>query len=464
MDFRNWLAVSAVTFTLVACGGDDGKDGVDGQNGANGADGNNGVPSLVTVGDVVRTNANIAYASYSDSLVSAVQLQSKLEALVATPSEQTLSAAKAAWVSAREPYGQTEVYRFREGPIDALKDDGTMGSDGDGPEGRINAWPLGEAIIDYVANQVDGDSRPENVSSTDAISGNIIADSEGFPIINKAALVANFELGGDERNVTTGYHAVEFLLWGQDLNQDGAGSGERDASAGQRPYTDYIDNASCTSGDANSAASICERRGDYLLAAGELLIDDLQRLVDAWNPSVSDNHYAEVVAGGSASLAAILESMGRLGFGELAGERMNIALLQDSQEDEHSCFSDNTHRDIYLNAKGVYNSFHGEYTQVNGDVVSGAGIDDYLVSIGELTLANNLRAALEDTMIKVSVISQIAEAGLPFDNQIQTASARSAVDAAIKALAGPQTEAIENVVQVLSLSTDDLRQDTEEDI
>ncbi|WP_045860777.1 imelysin family protein [Teredinibacter purpureus] len=466
MSFYKIALAASLSFGLLACGGDDGKDGVAGTNGVNGVDGNdgaNGIPSLVTTADVVRTNANIAYASYSDSFITAVALQQKLEALVDAPSAETLMDAKTAWLAAREPYGQTEVYRFREGPIDALNGDGSMGSDGDGPEGRINAWPLGEALIDYVANQVDGDSRPESSSSSADISFNIIADVDSFPSITADTLTANFELGGDERNVTTGYHAIEFLLWGQDLNEDLAGTGERDTSAGQRPYTDYVTGISCTSGADSADASICERRGDYLLAAGDLLIDDLQALVEAWNPSIADNHYADFVAGGNASLAAILESMGRLGFGELAGERMNIALLQDSQEDEHSCFSDNTHRDIYLNAKGIDNSFHGEYTQVDGDVVSGAGIGTLLLASGEIELENQLRAALEDTMIKVDVIDQTAQAGLPFDNQIQTASARAAISAAIAGLAA-QTAVIEDVIQVLNLTTEDLRQDTEEDI
>ena len=155
---------------------------------------------------------------------------------------------------------------------------------------------------------------------------------------------------------------------------------------------------------------ICERRGAYLLAAADLLIEDLTAVRDAWNPNSADNHYAAFVDGGDESLATILEGMGRMGFGELAGERMNIALLTNSQEDEHSCFSDNTHRDIYLNAKGIENAFMGDYVGIEGDVHSGAGIDDLLSSEGMADLANEMRAALEDTMAKVGVIDVIARA------------------------------------------------------
>ena len=163
--------------------------------------------------------------------------------------------------------------------------------------------------------------------------------------------------------------------------------------------------------------------------------------------------------GGDESLALILEGMGRLGFGELAGERMNIALLTNSQEDEHSCFSDNTHRDIYLNAKGVDNSFMGEYTGVNGDVHSGAGIDDLLTTEALPDLANDMRAALEDTMAKVGVIDQLARSGTPFDNQIQKGINEPNVSGAIGALAA-QTEVLEQVIAGLNVTTGDLRQDT----
>ena len=457
---------------LVGCEGDDGQTGPQGPAGpagppgSDGAQGDAGVAAkTVTRDDVLHTNANIAYAAYADSLLTVLSLRTRLRALVAEPTDANLEAAKTAWLASREPYGQTEVYRFRAGPIDALLEDGSLGEDGDGPEGAINAWPLGEALIDYVANSVDGDAGPEIASSVAAIDGSIIADTASFPAIDGSVIRANFELGGDERNVSSGYHAIEFLLWGQDLNADGTGGGTRDATAGQRPVSDYSTTpGECTSG-ANPATSddICARRGQYLLAAADLLIDDLSSVVDAWNPNGTDNHYANFTAGGDESLALILEGMGRMGFGELAGERMNIALLTNSQEDEHSCFSDNTHRDILLNAKGIDNAFKGEYTRLDGDMIDGAGIDDLLATEAMSTLANEMRAALEDTMIKVGVIDQVAKAGEPFDNQIQRGINEPNVSAAIRALSS-QTQVLERVIEGLGVTTGDLRQDTEEDI
>ena len=462
---------------LGACEGDDGDagpagpagvagdPGPQGDRGPQGDQGEAGTPAaVVTREDVLRTNGNIAYLAYGDSVVTAVELQAALKQLVDDPTEGNLHAAKKAWLDSREPYGQTEVYRFRVGPIDALTEAGTLGEDGDGPEGAINAWPLGEALIDYVANDVDGDAGPEIPSSVAGVADNIIADAGSFPAIDMNVIRDNFERGGDERNVSSGFHAIEFLLWGQDLNEDGSASAPRDASPGHRPVSDYsVTPGECTSGTNPASDEICVRRGQYLLAAAELLVHDLKRVRDAWNPNGADNHYASFVAGGDESLALILEGMGRLGFGELAGERMNIALLTDSQEDEHSCFSDNTHRDIYLNAKGIDNSFMGDYRGVDGDEHSGAGIDDLLTAEALPDLANEMRAAIEDTMAKVGVIDRIARSGTPFDNQIQMGINEPNVSGAIRALSA-QTQVLERVIAGLNVTTGDLRQDTEEDI
>lgn len=461
------LAAAAVALVLAGCGSD-GKDGTAGTAGAagqNGSNGTNGVSTFVTRADVVKTNANIAYFSYADSLLTVRKLKSVLETFVASPTASNFAMAKEAWLASREPYGQTEVYRFRVGPIDALKDDGTIGVEGDGKEGRINAWPLGEAIIDYVVPVVDGSSAPE--SPANSLSNNVIANVAAYPTINKATISGLFEHGEDERNVTTGYHAIEFLLWGQDLNTDLSGTGNRDASGGQRPVTDFQTTANgfvgkCTSGTVGAADNICQRRGDYLVAAADLLIDDLTAVVKAWEPSVG-THYKSFVAGGDVSLAKMLEGMGRLSYGELAGERISIALRTDSQEDEHSCFSDNTHRDIYLNAKGVQNSYNANYVRVNGEVIQGASVYDLLVVEGHHELANKMRAALEETMVSASVIDTMAKTGTPFDNLIQQGVEQPNIKAVISGLVA-QTDVIEDVIKSLGITTNDLRQDTGETI
>ncbi len=434
--------------------------------------------STEDIDKVITQNARMAYAVHSDSVSTAEALKVKIDTFAAkpAPTDADLTTLKNLWLAAREPYGLSEVLRFREGPIEALKDDGTMGAEGDGPEGRINAWPLGEALIDYVASgEVDGDTGPENATTVSPVTTNIIADSTSVPTIDKATLAGLNEAGDDERNVATGYHAIEFLLWGQDLNEgENSWTLNRDTSGGQRPASDFNTSDGCTSGlDASGAAitqdnSICERRKDYLVAVTELLIDDLTRIKTAWDPAGSDNYYDTFIAGGKTSLAKMLEGMGRLSFGELAGERMNIAIRTDSQEDEHSCFSDNTHRDIVTNAQGVVDTYQGKYTKVNGTVVDGMGIDD-LLKQSDSKLAGDMQAALDDTMQKIGLIDAQVTAGNPFDNQIRTIAAggsqvdRDRVYAAIKALAD-QTDVIADAIKALAVTTGDLKQDTDEPI
>lgn len=460
------LVPSLIVMSMAACSGDDGKDGVNGSDGTNGVNGIDGKDAIaVSVTDVVKTNANIAYAVYSDSLISAIAMKRQLEEFISTPTEENFTRAKQAWLDSREPYGQSEVYRFRSGPIDALKSDGTIGVEGDGPEGRINAWPLGEAIIDYVVPIVDGSSAPE--SAENALSKNIILDAANTSTAITKAIIRDYvEHGGDGRNVTSGYHAIEFLLWGQDLNSDLSGAGERDATAGHRPVTDFQTTGTghvgaCTSGTQASVDAICTARGQYLIAAAELLIDDLTAVTNAWEPGVGA-HYQAFVAGENISLSRILEGMGRLSYGELAGERIDVALDTNSQEDEHSCFSDNTHRDIFLNAKGVQNSFHGAYTRINGEIIDGAGIDDLLATQGFADVENTLRASLENTMALAGVIDVKAKTGKPFDVLIQEGIDQPNIRALITSLT-VQTEGIEQAVEALGVTVSDLRQDTEQD-
>src|SRR5688572_18875849 len=154
--------------------------------------------------DALSNYADIVYASYSDSLETAQALDDAITSFVAAPSAAGLIAAQDAWRAAREPYLQTEVYRFYDGPIDNPED---------GPEGLINAWPLDENYIDYVDGP-NGDTA------------GMINDPQ-MPITEESILEANE--GIDEKSISTGYHAIEFLLWGQDFADDGPGA---------RPFTD----------------------------------------------------------------------------------------------------------------------------------------------------------------------------------------------------------------------------------
>ncbi len=390
--------------------------------------------SSVSVNDVLVAHAKMAHANYADTLKDAKALQRAVNAFVANPTPATQEAAKQAWLQSRESYGPTEVFRFRGGPID---DDPSTAEPDDGPEGQINAWPLAEGLIDYVASgqkyQMMGDDMIDtNVQQYNMDNSNLIAD-KSFKISKQSLADAN-EMGDDEANVTTGYHAIEFLLWGQDLNVvDGM---KRDTSGGLRSHTDYIVGAGCTNGN-------CDRRGAFLQAATDLLVDDIAAITAEWDPR-SGAHYQKFVNSGVEGINKIMTGMGQLSYGELASERIKIALMSDSQEDEHSCFSDNTHRDIVLNAQGVVNAYHNSYAGKS----YGPSVHDLLTSV-DADLAKRLNASLEATMASTDAVDQAAKNGMPFDNQIQGSAADKAKIQSVVAGLVAQTNDIAAAIEVL---------------
>ena len=298
---------------------------------------------------VARHYAALVHANYSDTLAAAKDMQAAIAAFVAAPSADGLNKARKAWLDAREFYGQTEAFRFYGGPID----------DDKGPEGQINAWPLDEAYVDYV------EGKP---------NAGLINDTK-FKI-TKANLTEVNERGGEE-NIAAGWHAIEFLLWGQDLSETGAG---------ERSFEDYVD------GKKPNA----DRRRQFLTVATDLLIDDLSYITKAWEPG-KKNYRAQFEKGGKESVRKIIVGLGSLSRGELAGERMEVALNSQDQEDEHSCFSDNTHRDAATNAKGIQNVWLGQYQRRDGTQLQGPGVRD-LVAAKDAALAQKTTAQIAESV------------------------------------------------------------------
>jgi putative iron-regulated protein len=344
----------------------------------------------------IENYSNIVYANYSDALSAAKILQTKISDFIAAPDDTKFQECKDAWIAARVPYNQTDSYRFYDGPID----------DANGPEGLMNAWPLDEAYIDYV--------------NGNASSGII---NDGVTVIS-AANLAGLNQSVGETSVSTGYHAIEFLLWGQDLVVVGT-------DPGQRPYTDYL-----TSG---GTASNQARRAQYLQACADLLVQNLQSLVNDWAPNSSFNYRASFTsASPDESIKKILQGMGTFSKGELAGERMAVALQEQLQEHEHSCFSDNTHNDIRYGAKGIQNVYTGIYIRTNGTVVQGTSIYS-VIAVKNPTLASELNTNITASVIEAYSIpapfDQAILAGSPGRAKIQTAitSLRSQGDKIVEA-------------------------------
>ena len=383
---------------------------------------------------VVAHYADLALAVFGDAASTGKSLQSAIDALLANPNDDSLQAAREAWLAARVPYMQSEVFRFGNAVVDDW-------------EGQLNAWPLDEGLIDYVANDY------QHALGNPGAAANIIANSQvqvgeeqlDVSAITPELLASLNELGGSEANVATGYHAIEFLLWGQDLNGSNPG-------AGQRPASDFLTGDGATGGHN-------ERRRAYLKAAVELLVSDLNEMVGQWQPGVADNYRASLQAESAENgLRKMLFGMGSLSLGELAGERMKVALEANSTEDEHDCFSDNTHNSHFYNAKGVRNVYLGEYLKVDGSTLSGPSLSA-LVSKADAQVDSTLKADLEATEAKLQALVDSANSGQHFDQLIaaDNSAGQQIIRDAIAALVA-QTGAIEQAAGKLGIG--DLNPDT----
>jgi len=376
---------------------------------------------------VIKTYADIALAKYEDSLTTAQWLDKAVDALIAKPSAETLNAAREAWKAARIPYQQTEVYRFGNKIVDDW-------------EGQVNSWPLDEGLIDYVAKSY-GTESDENSLYT----ANVIANKEieiNGRKVDASKLTPEFlsgtlqQAGAVEANVATGYHAIEFLLWGQDLHGTGPGAGER-------PYTDY-DLKNCTGGN-------CDRRAEYLKSASDLLVSDLQEMVNNWK---QDGAARKNLTDGepNTGISTIFTGMGSLSYGELAGERMKLGLLLHDPEEEQDCFSDNTYNSHLYDAVGIRAAYHASYTRLDGTVVSGPSVSD-MVKAADPAIDKELSDKLDVTVARMEAIKARALAGEAYDQQIAEGNVEgnATVQAAIDALID-QTKSIERAVGSLKLN------------
>lgn len=375
---------------------------------------------------VLATYADIAEATYGDALSGAKALQAAIEAFLAKPSAETLAAAKAAWVAARPSYQQSEAFRFGNPIVDAW-------------EGKVNAWPLDEGLIDYTGEAYGRDSAENTLYTANVIANvslKIGSDTVDLANITPELLSEKLqEAGGIEANVATGYHAIEFLLWGQDLNGTGPG-------AGKRPATDF-DPANCTGGN-------CARRVQYLRAATALLVSDLTWMTAQWGKS-GEARAALAKEGEAVGLTAIFTGLGSLSYGELAGERMKLGLLIHDPEEEHDCFSDNTHHSHYYDAIGIRNVYLGSYKRIDGSMVSGPSLSD-LVRAKSPEIDDRVRKALDATIERMAAIVARAKSGEAYDQMIGEGNAEgnAVVQSAIDGLLA-QTKEFERAIAVLDL-------------
>ncbi len=379
------------------------------------------------VSKVIETYADIAHAKYEDALNGAMALEKAVDALIAAPTDANLKAARAAWVASRPAYQETEGYRFGNPIVDDW-------------EGRVNAWPLDEGMIDYVADSYGTESDENPLYAANVIANpKLSVGGEEIDATNiTKELLANqlHEAGESEANVATGYHAIEFLLWGQDLNGTGPG-------AGNRPATDY-DTANCTHGN-------CDRRGAYLKTATALLVDDLTEMVGNWTADGAARK-ALREAGDAKALGMMFAGLGSLSYGELGGERMKLGLLLHDPEEEHDCFSDNTHNSHYYDQVGMMTIYQGRYQRADGSVIEGESLSD-LVAAASPDADAAVKAAMDNTEGKLKLIKDTADSGkMAYDQMIGDGNpeGNKMIQDAIDGLVA-QTHAIEKAIESLKI-------------
>ena len=374
---------------------------------------------------VIKTYGDIALAKYSDALTTAKALDVAVDNLISNPGDETLKLAKEAWRASRPSYQQTEAYRFGNAIVDDW-------------EGRVNAWPLDEGLIDYVDTGY-GTESDENSLYLANIVANPLLEINGKPIdatsITPAFLSGTLHEAGDvTSNVATGYHAIEFLLWGQDLN--GTGKGE-----GNRPATDYSKDA-CSNGN-------CDRRAAYLSSASDLLVADLEEMVANWQPGGAARLPLEQDP--AAGIKAMFTGLGSLSYGEMAGQRMKLGLLLNDPEEEHDCFSDNTHISHLYDAIGIQNVYLGTYKRLDGTMIEGASLAS-LVAAKDAAVDVEVRANLAKTVAAMETIATRAETTEAYDQMIGEGNAEGAaiVQAAIDGLVA-QTKSFERAIRALNI-------------
>jgi len=402
---------------------------------------------------ILAAYSNIALANYTDALKDAIQLRFRIDAFAANPTEKTFSDAKKAWLISRESYGQTEAFRLSNGPIDA--EEGWVSEAYGALEGQLNAWPLDENMIDYTVD-ADGKKTAGNIIDTKGTfnPGGEESTAVNVKKITVDALTELNENGGDA-NVSTGYHAIEFLLWGQDqdysnFTKDGVTKGAM--TAGQRSLSDFTSDKDAP------------RRLSYLKAASSKIVSDLELVTSAWKKDVNGNSglYQAALQGKltgsnadknidqSEALKQILAGLGVFIKSELANERIAVAVLTPSEEDEHSCFSDNTHRDILTNYLGFRNILTSTY---NGKRFGNSMLDS--VDAETKTRIMDLMKSIET---KINSVDQMAKTKEHFDYQIQPGNPQAKVIVKLKNEMRKLGDEMVNVAKAngIDLSTDDV--------
>lgn len=291
---------------------------------------------------VVKSYGQLASAMMEDAVTSANAMVDSIREMNSNPSRDSLAKARVAWLKARKFYLPTEALRFYGSPID----------DDDGPEKQINSWPLDEQAIEE-----------------------IVRDEKSYPDLTSEVLSELNQVGGD-KNVTCGFHALEFLLWGPDTDPNGPGN---------RPVTDF------------TTDKWAKRRQAYLGSCAELLVHDLKYVADDWKAGELGNYRAMFEESADLAVQRLVSGLCLLSGFELAESRLQVAYDSEEQEEEPSCFSDSTHLDQIHSTQGLQAFWLGKHDSLDGSKISGAGLRE-LVQKLDAPLALKLDAEFSQSV------------------------------------------------------------------
>tara|TARA_B100001094_G_C18144955_1_gene780125 strand:- start:32 stop:1315 length:1284 start_codon:yes stop_codon:yes gene_type:complete len=348
----------------------------------------------VTFDQVAEHYVQLGHVMYQDSYLAAKSLQTAIDELIKNPTQSTLDAAKEAWITSRIPYQKTEVFRFANDFVDNW-------------QGKVNTWPIDQGFIDYV-------NPDKYYQATPAALFNLVAKNKIRWLGKKYDLknispdvIRMLHTSGSFPNVTTGYHAIEFLLWGQDLHGIEEGAGER-------PYTDYAYGKSCTH-------KHCDNRRNFLQIVTHLLVQDLKEMTDYWDPNIEGSYAQKFQKMDSQKVVyKMFHGLSEFSTLELSTMRINSAVEFNHPEEEHDCFSDNTHWSYFNNVMGMKTFYTGDYERIDGTLIEGPGLID-LVKSKDPKHARKMRKAMRKVERNMQIVVDKAEIEhVYFDQMIGT--------------------------------------------
>ena len=251
----------------------------------------------------------------------------KFQSSIATLTDQTnienLNLSKQAWLNAHSAYELTTLHRYYATQLMGEQDSLVLMQ----LQYQINHWPIVPGYIDYV------DGYPDSGIVHD-INVNLNADS-----------LREQHGSFDVSEVTLGFHAIEFLLWGYD------------ADSVARPATDFDAVLELTPKEIESGYTLEQlsnnRRRLFLTVVADTLVNDFLALQSLWlaeEPSISQR--IESISG-TELIVILADSMSAMLTQELLQRSLYPMLNGDFVESVQSPYSRSTQNAVSSQLSGL---------------------------------------------------------------------------------------------------------------